>query len=98
MDKIVEFINTKALSDDFWSTLPIDTPLFECIPPKIIFSDYDALDVKKQIIRLRNRDSCARRVKVIKPSSNIFRIERIQNSSDDVEDSLGNKIAPGLDL
>jgi hypothetical protein len=57
VDKIVEFINTKALSDDFRSNLPIETPLFECIPPKIIFSDYDALDVKRQIIRLRNRDT-----------------------------------------
>jgi hypothetical protein len=47
VDRIVEFINTKAMSDDFRSNLPIDTPLFECIPPKIIFSDYDALDVKK---------------------------------------------------
>lgn len=94
----MEFINTKALTDDFRSNLPIDTPLFECIPSKIIFSDYDALDVKRQVIRLRNRDSCARRVKVIKPSSNIFRVERIQNGSDEAEDSLGNKIAPGLDL
>lgn len=47
IDKIVEFINTKTLSDDFRSSLPIDTPLFECIPPKVIFSDYDALDIKR---------------------------------------------------
>ena len=71
------------MSNDFWSSLSIDTPIFECIPPKVIFSDYDALDVKKQVIKLRNRDDMARRVKIIKPVSNIFWIERFKSQGED---------------
>ena len=54
--KIIEFLNTKDFSCQVDSNLPINTPLFEAIPPVIMFSDYEALNVKTAILKLRNRD------------------------------------------
>lgn len=54
--KIIEFLNTKDFTCQVTSILPIETPLFEPLPPVIMFSDYEALNVKTAILKLRNRD------------------------------------------
>lgn len=76
------------------SSLPMDKPIFEAIPPVLVFSDYEALKVKTRVLKLRNLDSVTRRVKIVQPETNLFRI--VPMSPDDGHYS-GSKVAPGLE-
>ena len=48
--------------------------MFEPIPPLIQFNDYEPLQIKEKIFKLRNRDNVARVVKIIQPDSRLFQI------------------------
>ena len=54
--------------------MPIDEPLFEPLPSIIQFTDYEPLQIKDKIFRLRNKDKYARRVKIIPPDSRLFTV------------------------
>lgn len=98
--KIVEFLNTKDFTSFGESRVPVSEPLFEAIPPVIRFSDYEALKVKTMVFKLRNKDSVSRRVKIVQPETNLFKISPL-NENDPEQNaffSVGNKIAPGLEI
>ncbi len=44
--KIIQYLNTQDMKSNSESKLPLETPLFEPIPPVIMFSDYEALKVQ----------------------------------------------------
>lgn len=52
----------------------IDEPLFEAVPPVIQFSDYEPLQIKEKVFKLRNKDRFSRRVKIIQPDSKLFQV------------------------
>ena len=94
--KIIEYLNTRDYTCFTTSKLPISKPIFEAIPPVIMFSDYEALKVKTITLKLRNRDSVARRVKIIQPETNLFKV--YPKTDKTTLSPKGNKVAPGLDL
>lgn len=47
------------------SRVPVDEPLFESIPTMITFTDYQPLQIKDKVFKLRNKDKFARRIKII---------------------------------
>ena len=63
--KITQFFNIGDFSIHTESAVSIDEPLFEPIPSLIQFSDYEPLQIKTRIFRLRNKDKVARRVRII---------------------------------
>jgi hydrocephalus-inducing protein len=81
------------------SQVPIDEPLFEPIPPIIQFTDYEPLQIKEKIFKLRNKDSVARRVKIFKPDSRLFQV--IPMGSNGAQKGAhvfgGTKVAPGME-
>ena len=92
--KIIEYLNTKDASMYGNSSLPFDKPIFEALPPVIVFSDFEALKVKTRVLKLRNLDSVTRRVKIVQPETNLFRIAPINQEEGQYS---GSKVAPGLE-
>jgi hydrocephalus-inducing protein len=86
------------------SIVPIDEPIFEPIPPLIQFNDYEPLQIKEKIFKLRNRDSVARVVKIIKPDSRLFQVISLASlnsknkTSKKPQISAGSKVAPGMSI
>ena len=79
----------------------VSEPLFEAIPNFIVFSDYEALKIKTLVFKLRNKDSVSRRVKIVQPETNLFKICPFnENSQNETEKffGIGNKVAPGLEI
>ena len=72
--KIVQFLNLGDFSIYTNSKVPVDEPLFEPIPPLIQFTDFEPLQIKEKIFKLRNKDGVARRVKIIQPDSRLFQV------------------------
>jgi hypothetical protein len=72
--KIVQFLNIGDFSSYTESSVPIDEPLFEPLPSIIQFTDYEPLQIKDKVFRLRNKDKYARRVKIIPPDSRLFQV------------------------
>jgi hydrocephalus-inducing protein len=70
--KIVQFLNLGDFSIYTDSRVPVDEPLFESIPTMITFSDYQPLQIKDKLFKLRNKDKFARRIKIIQPDSRLF--------------------------
>lgn len=93
--KIIEFLNQRDLTCQSKTNIPIQEPLFECIPNVIVFSDYEALNTKTFKIKLRNKDQVARRVKIINPETNLFKVKPCFKGENNKN---GNKVAPGLDV
>lgn len=56
------------------SVVPVDQPLFEPIPSVIQFTDFEPLQIKEKVLKLRNKDNVARRVKIIQPDSRLFTV------------------------
>ncbi len=52
----------------------MDEPIFEPSPSIVQFTDYEPLQIKDKIFRLRNKDKYARRVKIIPPDSRLFQV------------------------
>jgi hydrocephalus-inducing protein len=98
--KIIEFLNTKDFTSFGETKVAVSEPLFEAIPPVIRFADYEALKVKTIIFKLRNKDSVSRRVKIVQPETNLFKISPMNENDSEASNffSVGNKIAPGLEI
>lgn len=66
-----------------------------------MFSDYEALKIKTLVFKLRNKDSVSRRVKIMQPETNLFKIcpfsEALRSETERFLD-VGNKVAPGLEI
>lgn len=72
--KIVQFLNLADFSIYTDSKVGVDEPLFEPIPPLIQFTDFEPLQIKEKVFKLRNKDIYARRVKIIQPDSRLFQV------------------------
>ena len=75
--------------------------MFEAIPNLIVFSDYEALKIKTLVFKLRNKDSVSRRVKIMQPETNLFKICPFNEKSREETEkylNVGNKVAPGLEI
>jgi len=65
----------------------MDEPLFEPSPSIVQFTDYEPLQIKDKIFRLRNKDKYARRVKIIPPDSRLFQVlPYYKNNKSDFEE------------
>ena len=93
--KIVQFLNIADLSSYTESAVSIDEPLFEPIPTTIQFTDYEPLQIKDKIFRLRNKDRYARRVKIIPPDSRLFQVLPYNKSSTLKGDFVDGDITAG---
>ena len=97
--KIVQFLNLSDFSIYTDSKVPIDEPLFEPLPPLIQFTDFEPLQIKEKIFKLRNKDNYARRVKIIQPDSRLFQVLPANNlmkkGSKEMKDSDPNNIFGG---
>ena len=51
--KIIQFFNIGDYSIHTESEVPIDEPLFESIPSIIQFTDYEPLQIKTKVFKLR---------------------------------------------
>jgi len=69
---IKKFLNLADYSNYKETAVSIDEPLFEPIPPLIQFTDYEPLQLKEKVFRLRNKDKVVRRVKILQPDSRLF--------------------------
>jgi hydrocephalus-inducing protein len=99
--KILEYINTKDYTQNIDSKVPLSEPMFEAIPNLIVFSDYEALKIKTIVFKLRNKDSVSRRVKIMQPETNLFKICSVNEASREETEKylgVGNKVAPGLEI
>ena len=89
--RIVQFLNIADFSTYTQSAVDIDEPMFEPIPAIMQFTDYEPLQIKDKIFKLRNKDKFARRVKIIPPDSRLFQVlpftKNLKNTKDDVNDS-----------
>ena len=72
--KIVQFLNLADFSIYRDSQVPVDEPLFEPFPQLIQFTDFEPLQIKEKIFKLRNKDKFVRRVKIIQPDSRLFQV------------------------
>lgn len=94
--RIVEFLNLADYSINTESYVDIDEPLFEAIPPVISFTDYEPLQIKEKVFKLRNKDRFSRRVKIIQPDSKLFQIVLpTDNKTGKIE--AGTKVAAGME-
>lgn len=72
------------------SAVSIDEPLFEPIPPMIQFSDYEPLQIKTKVFKLRNKDKVARHVRIIQPESRLFQVLPYNSEDGDVRYPIYN--------
>lgn len=72
--KIIQFLNIGDNSTYTDSAVNVDEPLFQPEPHVIQFTNYEALQIKEQILKLRNKDKVARCVKIIPPDSKLFQV------------------------
>ncbi|KAJ1622758.1 hypothetical protein T492DRAFT_846066 [Pavlovales sp. CCMP2436] len=79
--RIVELLNLAKFTHQTSTTVPLDEPLFQPSPPAIVFDAFEPLAVYRVELRLRNNDTCARRLKVLPPQSAVFAIERAQTAA-----------------
>lgn len=66
-----------SLENQTWqvkSTVPINVPLFEANPAVIEFHDYEPFGTVDKVIKFRNNDHVARRIKVLQPASPHFKL------------------------
>ncbi len=101
--KIIQFLNMADFSSFTNSTVSIDEPLFEPSPSIVQFTDYEPLQIKDKIFRLRNKDRYPRRVKIIPPDSRLFQVLPYHKTNQDEfqdDDNLfaGSKVKIQLSL
>jgi hydrocephalus-inducing protein len=110
----VKFLNIADFSIYKDSIVPIDIPIFEPSPTMIQFSDYEPLQIKEQVFKLRNRDNVGRVVKIKPPDSRLFTIiPAVQYENNKIVQwkgkgkqprqkqsliSAGSKVAPGMSV
>jgi len=87
----------------------VDEPLFQPEPHVIQFTNYEPLQVKEQILKLRNKDKVARSVKIVPPDSKLFQVQPCKKYPrkgtasgkfiDSTEiDNMSCKVAPGMEI
>lgn len=100
--RITEFLNIGDYSINRESCVPIEEPLFEPIPSVIRFTDYEPLQIKSVVFKLRNKDSVARTVRIIQPESRLFQVSLYSSEKgaqgEEVISVSGSKVAPGLEV
>jgi hydrocephalus-inducing protein len=104
--RITQFLNIGDFSINRESCVPIEEPLFEPIPSVISFTDYEPLQIKTVVFKLRNKDKVARTVRIIQPESRLFQVslyavEKGQAGDDKSDQNFfisGSKVAPGLEV
>lgn len=86
----------------------MDEPLFKPEPHVIQFTNYEALQIKEQILKLKNKDKVARCVKIIPPDSKLFQVfpckknmsmstsTKFNNPRD--LDNMSCRVAPGMEI
>lgn len=94
--RIIQFLNIADYSINTESYVTIDEPLFEAIPPVICFSDYEPLQIKEKVFKLRNKDRFSRRVKIIQPDSKLFQILLPTDTKTNNKIESGTKVAAGM--
>ena len=72
--KIIQHFNITDNSIYSDSQVDVDEPLFQPEPHVIQFTNYEPLQVKEQILKLRNKDKVARSVKIVPPDSKLFQV------------------------
>jgi len=83
----------------------VDEPLFQPVPHVIQFTNYEPLQIKEQILRLRNKDKVARSVKIIAPDSKLFSVVPCKKlkttggpkTASEV-DTMSSRVAPGMEV
>lgn len=70
----MKFLNLADNSIYTDTCVPVDEPLFEAIPPVIQFTDYEPLQLKQKLFKLRNKDKVVRRIKILQPDSRLFQV------------------------
>lgn len=73
-EKIVQFLNINDNSLQQKNKVNIDEPIFQPEPKVILFTDYEPLQLRTQILKLRNRDTVPRRVAIIHPETRLFQV------------------------
>jgi hydrocephalus-inducing protein len=100
--KITEFRNIGDFSINRESVVPIDEPLFDPIPSVIRFTDYEPLQIKSIVFKLRNKDSVARTVRIVQPESRLFQVSLYSmekaKPGEEASSISGSKVAPGLEV
>jgi len=76
--KIIQFLNLADFSIYTDSRVPVDEPIFESIPSLITFTDYQPLQIKDKVFKLRNKDKFVRRIKIIQPDSRLFQVFKLR--------------------
>lgn len=73
-EKILQFLNIGDNSLQQKTNVKIDEPLFQAEPKVILFTDYEPLQHRSQVLKLRNRDVLPRRVSIVPPESRLFQV------------------------
>jgi hypothetical protein len=99
--KIIKNCNLADYSSYTNSAVSIDEPLFDVSPSVVQFTDYEPLQIKDKILRLRNKDRYARRVKIIPPDSRLFQVlpnHTVQRTDiEDENNKFGGSKVRGMD-
>jgi len=67
----------------------VDEPLFAPEPHVIQFTNYEPLQTKEQILKLRNKDRVARSIKIIAPDNKLFTVTPAKKSAMTTSKSKG---------
>jgi len=85
----------------------VDEPLFQPVPHVIQFTNYEPLQIKEQILKLRNKDKVARSVKIVTPDSKLFEVipnKKFKGSATSTAktgtdiDVMSSRVAPGMEV
>lgn len=91
--KIVSLRNLSDYTNQDRTAVDNDETLFQALPSEVHFSDYEAFSVHTATIRLRNKDTVARRVQVEPSSSHFFKISSCNRGK-----NANSKVAPGMEV
>ena len=104
--KIIQFLNIadNSLHPDL--AVDIDEPIFQPEPKVILFTDYEPLQLRTQVLKLRNRDKVPRRVSIIHPETRLFQVMPYKKSKKKISneeivehiDMTNTKVAPGMEV
>lgn len=69
---------------------------FQPFPAEVVFRDYQPFSQCEQTLYLRNNDSFARRIKILSPDSEFFRVVPVRSKS--IRGMADGKIAAGMEV
>ena len=107
-EKILQFLNIADNSLQQKNVVNIDEPIFQPEPKVILFTDYEPLQLRTQILKLRNRDIVPRRVSIIHPETRLFQVtpfkrtrvdgKHITEEEFETLDMTNTKVASGMEV